>query len=109
MRGPAAAFTRFARAARADFSGVFSAACRRDWQRAHPPCLRKLKGTLIVDPLAPGASNFARLATPWMQLATWADRPELLAADTESTSPLGATLIKMTSFPACEGSVSSPF
>ena len=36
----------------------------------HLPCVTKLKGTLMVDPFEPGASNFARRATRAMQLAT---------------------------------------
>jgi hypothetical protein len=31
--------------------------------RYPPPCLRKLNGTWMVDPVAPGASNFALRAT----------------------------------------------
>src|SRR5580658_4861309 len=67
--------------------------------RQPPPCFRKLNGTLMVEPVAPGASNFALRATDWMQAATWAESPLLLAALTESTSPLGATLIRITSLP----------
>src|SRR5580692_1988509 len=74
-----------------------------------PPCFTKLNGTLIWDPAAPGGSNFARRATVVMQLATCAERPLLLETFTESTSPLGATLTRMTSLPACVGSVSRPF
>ena len=44
----------------------------------YPPCLTKLNGTLMVDPVAPGASNFARRAAEAMQLATPAERPLLL-------------------------------
>jgi hypothetical protein len=59
-----------------------------------------LNGTLMDDPFAPGGSNFARRATPEMHEATEAERPVLLDALAESTSPLGATLIRMTSLPA---------
>ena len=74
-----------------------------------PDCLAKLNGTLICDPFAPGASNLARRATALMQLATPGERPVLLETFTESTSPLGATLMRMTSLPAWVGSFSSPF
>src|SRR5579859_4860901 len=77
-------------------------------QQAQPPCFTKLKGTLILEPFAPGGSNFARRATPAMQAATDADRPVLLAAEAESTSPFGATLIRRTSLPAWVGSCSRP-
>jgi hypothetical protein len=69
---------------------------------------RKLNGTLICGSLAPGASNFARRATAAMQRTTSSDRPLLLHTVAVSTSPLGATLIKMTTLPACIGSASSP-
>src|ERR1700744_6583987 len=76
--------------------------------RAQLPCFTKLNGTLMLEPFAPGGSNFARRATPAMQLATEAERPVLLEGEAESTSPLGATLMRITSLPAWVGSCSRP-
>src|SRR5262249_46165810 len=75
---------------------------------SQPPCFTKLKGTLICEPLGPGASNFARPATRLMQFATLLDRPLLLETLTESPSPLGATLMRITRRPDCVGSDSRP-
>jgi hypothetical protein len=72
-------------------------------------CLLKLNGMLTCAPLPPGASNFARRATAATQRTTSSDRPLLLHSVAVSTSPLGATLIRMTSLPAgVGGSDSSP-
>src|SRR5215469_10063296 len=68
------------------FSGLFAT-------RAQPPCFTKLKGTLSCEPVGPGGSKRARRATLAMQLATEADRPELLEGLAVSTSPLGPTLM----------------